>query len=62
MTYHKVDPLRVLTDEERKVLTQISRSASEPASHIARAKAIVGHARWKVRTTPKLRMPPGGMR
>ena len=44
MTYHKVDPLCVLTDEEREVLTQISRSASEPASHVARAKALLAVA------------------
>ena len=41
MTRHKIDPLRTLTDEEREVLTQMSRSASEPASHIARAKALL---------------------
>ncbi len=47
MTYRKVDPLRVLTDEERDVLTQISRSASEPASHVARAKALLAVADGK---------------
>lgn len=41
MTRHKIDPLRALTDEERDVLTQISRSASEPASHVTRAKALL---------------------
>jgi hypothetical protein len=44
MTYRKVDPLRVLTDEEREVLTHISRAASEPASHVARAKALRSRA------------------
>jgi transposase len=44
MTRHKVDPLRVLTDEEWEVLTQISRSYSEPASHVARAKALLAVA------------------
>ena len=44
MTRHKIDPLRALTDEERGVLTQISRSASEPASHVARAKALLAVA------------------
>ena len=44
MTYCKMDPLRVLTDEEREVLTQISRSASAPASHVARAKALLAVA------------------
>src|SRR5512135_1202435 len=47
MTYRKVDPLRVLTDEERAVLTHISRSASEPASHVARAKALLAVADGK---------------
>ena len=47
MTRHKIDPLRVLTDEEREVLTQISRSASEPASHVARAKALLAVADGK---------------
>jgi transposase len=44
MTRRKIDPLRALTDEEREVLTQISRSASEPASHVARAKALLAVA------------------
>ena len=44
MTRHKVDPLRALMDEEREVLMQISRSASEPASHVARAKALLAVA------------------
>ena len=44
MTRHQVDPLRVLTDEERAVLTQISRSASDPASQVARAKALLAVA------------------
>jgi len=44
MTRHKIDPLRALTDEERGVLTQISRSASGPASHVARAKALLAVA------------------
>ncbi len=44
MTRHKMDPLRALTGEEREVLTQISRSASEPASHVARAKALLAVA------------------
>ena len=35
------DPLRPLTEEERTVLTEISRSFSEPASHVARAKALL---------------------
>jgi transposase len=38
------DPLRPLTDEEREVLEQISRAQSEPASHVARAKALLAVA------------------
>jgi transposase len=47
MTYRKVNPLRALTDEERAVLTQISRATSEPASHVARAKALLAVADGK---------------
>ena len=47
MTRHRNDPLRVLTDEEREVLTQISRAASEPASHVARAKLLLAVADGK---------------
>ncbi|MCP4538991.1 MAG: helix-turn-helix domain-containing protein, partial [Chloroflexi bacterium] len=41
MTRRKKDPLRALTEEERTVLEQISRSQSEAASHVARAKEIL---------------------
>lgn len=44
MTRHKIDPLRTLTDEERDVLAHVSRSGSEPASHVARAKALLAVA------------------
>src|SRR5512146_1923861 len=44
MTRRKIDPLRALTDEERDVLTHISRASSEPASHVARAKALLAVA------------------
>jgi hypothetical protein len=44
MTRRKIDPLRVLTDQEREALTRISRSASEPASQVARAKALLAVA------------------
>jgi len=47
MTCCKIDPLRTLTDEERDVLTHISRSGSEPASHVARAKALLAVADGK---------------
>jgi transposase len=44
MTRYKLDPLRVLTDEEREVLSQISRATGEPAGHVARSKALLAVA------------------
>ena len=44
MTRRKKDPLRELTDEERNWLGRISRSQSEPASHVARAKQLLAVA------------------
>ena len=44
MTGRKKDPLRALTEDERKWLERISRSQSEPASHVARAKEILAVA------------------
>lgn len=44
MTRRRKDPLRSLTDEERTVLTKISRAQTEPASHVARAKALLAVA------------------
>jgi len=44
MTRRQKDPLRLLVDEEWTVLTQISRAQSEPASHVARAKALLAVA------------------
>ena len=44
MTRRQKDPLRPLTDEERAMLVQISRAQSEPASHVARAKALLAVA------------------
>jgi hypothetical protein len=41
------DPLRALTDEEREILVKISRSFSEPASHVAHAKALLAVAAGK---------------
>ena len=38
------NPLRPLTEEERTVLNQISRAQSEPASHVARARAVLAVA------------------
>ena len=44
MTRRKKDPLRPLSDEEREILEQLSRAQSEPASHVARAKALLAVA------------------
>lgn len=44
MTRRQKDPLRALTQEERKLLVRISRSRTEPASHLARAKALLAVA------------------
>ena len=41
MTTRKKDPLRTLTKEEENWLERISRSYSEPASHVVRAKEIL---------------------
>jgi transposase len=47
MTRRQKDPLRPLTGEEGVVLGQISRSHSEPASHVAHAKEILAVAEGK---------------
>ena len=47
MTRRRKDPLRPLTQEERKLLEQIARAESEPASHVARAKALLAVAAGK---------------
>jgi transposase len=44
MTRRQKDPLRALTEEERHLLVGISRSQAEPASHVARAKALLAVA------------------
>lgn len=44
MSRRKKTPLRPLTGEERAVLERISRAHSEPASHVARAKALLAVA------------------
>ena len=44
MTRKQKDPLRPLNEEELTVLTKISRAQSEPASHVARAKALLAVA------------------
>ncbi|MEJ2738209.1 MAG: helix-turn-helix domain-containing protein [Anaerolineae bacterium] len=47
MTRRQKDPMHPLTEEELVVLTQISRAQSEPASHVARAKALLAVASGK---------------
>jgi len=47
MTRRQKDPLRSLTEEERNLLVRISRSHAEPASHVARAKALLSVAEGK---------------
>jgi transposase len=44
MTRRQKDPLRPLTEEELTVLTKVSRAQSEPASHVARGKALLAVA------------------
>ena len=44
MTRRRKDPLRELTDTEREWLEQISRSRSEPASHVVRAQQLLAVA------------------
>jgi transposase len=44
MTRRRKDPLRPLTAEERTWLERMSRSHSEPASQVARAKALLAVA------------------
>jgi transposase len=47
MTRRQKDPLRPLTEEERNLLVRISHSHAEPASHVARAKALLTVAEGK---------------
>jgi hypothetical protein len=44
MTRRQKDPLREVTEGERKYLERVSRSGSAPASHVGRAKAILAVA------------------
>lgn len=44
MSRRQKDPLRPLTDEERSVLTQLSRSQTAPAAEVARAKSLLAVA------------------
>src|SRR6476661_7843999 len=44
MTRRQNDPLRPLTPDEQHWLDRISRSQSDPASHVARAKVLLAVA------------------
>jgi hypothetical protein len=44
MTRRQKDPLRALTPEEQAALERLRRSQGEPASHVARAKALLAVA------------------
>ena len=44
MTRRQKDPLRLLSPEEQTSLDRLSRSQTEPASHVARAKALLAVA------------------
>lgn len=44
MSRRQKDPLRPLTEEERRALEQLSRATSEPASHVARAQLVLAVA------------------
>jgi transposase len=41
MGQHQKNPLRAVSEEEQAVLKQVSRGQREPASHVARAKALL---------------------
>jgi transposase len=44
MSRHRKDPLRLLTPEERKELTCLSRMQRAPAAQVARARALLAVA------------------
>src|SRR5260370_40344488 len=44
MSRRQKDPLRLVTTEERRFLERLSRSQSQPAAHVARAKALLAVA------------------
>lgn len=50
MGQHQKHPLRQLSEEEQEVLEQVSRGQREPASHVARAKALLAVAKGKTFT------------
>jgi transposase len=50
MARRQIDPLRPLTTEELEYLVHISRARAEPASHVARAKALLAVAEGRTYT------------
>ena len=44
MSRHQIDPLRLLTPDERIALTRLSRSPSAPAAQVERARALLAIA------------------
>jgi transposase len=50
LTRRRKETLRALSDTEREVLLRISRSESEPASHVAHAKGLLAVADGKTYT------------
>jgi transposase len=44
MGQHQKNPLRAVSEEEQEVLKQVGRGQAEPASHVARAKALLAVA------------------
>jgi transposase len=44
MGQHQKNPLRPVSEQEKEVLKQVSRGQREPASHVARAKALLAVA------------------
>jgi transposase len=51
MSRRQKDPLRPLTQEERSFLERLSRSSSQPAAHVMRAKALLSVANGHSYTT-----------
>ncbi len=50
LSRHKNETLRALSDAERELLEQISRSGSEPAGQVAHAKGLLAVAAGKTYT------------
>ena len=54
MARRQKNPLRELTEDERRWLTRIARSRSDPASHVARAKQLLAVDRGQTYTQAAL--------